>query len=60
MGSVISKICDKLFVPVLIGGVAFLGHVLYKKGREDAIHQIYERGWRIVMESDDDTKFEHA
>lgn len=55
----INKICGKLFVAALIGGVALLGYVLYEKGRADAINQIYERGWRVVSESNDDTEFEH-
>lgn len=42
------KIYDKLFVPVLIGGLSLIGYVLYNQGKADAIHEIYKRGWTVV------------
>lgn len=46
---VIEKLYDKLFVPMICGGMALLGYVLYNQGGADAIHKIYERGGHVVL-----------
>lgn len=51
--NVFDKIYDKTFVPMLIGGLVLIGCTLYKQGRADAIHKIYEHGYSIVDENDD-------
>lgn len=43
------KLYDKLFVPVMIGGLSFIGYVLYNQGSADAIHEVYEQGGYIVL-----------
>lgn len=45
------KIYDKAFVPVLIGSLSFIGYVLYNQGAADAVHKIYEYGYRVVDEN---------
>lgn len=45
----IEKLYDKLFVPVLIGGLGFIGYVLYNQGGADVVHEIYERGGHVVL-----------
>lgn len=52
---IIEKLYDKLFVPALCGGMAFLGYVLYNQGGADAIHKIYEKGGHVVLPIDDET-----
>ena len=47
------KIYDKMFVPMLIGGLVLIGCTLYTQGQADAIHKIYEHGCSIVDENDD-------
>lgn len=51
------KIYDKAFVPVLIGSLSFIGYLLYNQGACDAVHKIYENGWTIVDENDDNLEF---
>lgn len=45
----LEKLYGKLFVPVLIGGLGFIGYVLYNQGGADAVHEIYERGGHVVL-----------
>lgn len=49
---IFEKIYDKLFVPTIVGGMAFLGYVIYNQGQADAIHKIYKNGWCVVDDND--------
>lgn len=51
------KIVTSLLISTIGTVVSVGGWLLYQKGKNDAIHQIYENGWTVVTncEDNDDT-----
>ena len=45
--------CGKTLFGVIIGSTAtLLIKVVYEYGRYSAIHEIYKRGWKVVVDDD--------
>ena len=36
------------------GLMVLIGYAIYEKGRADAVHQIYEKGWHVVADDKDE------